>query len=246
MGISSDKIKLPIWNWTLLLLGLYPLTVAGQDLTYMDRNRFQSVGIGVLNGFGNLPHFTYNERVENGNGDTVTVLRKDAAKYRGMGGCYYENRFNLWNYSDWLSLSVSAQVRFELIDVDPIAFGDGKFIGLRPGFSAFLDLNIGQYSTYNNIHGTGLNIGLGFDNSYYLVWNHDIHKKLLSTARARLGFVRTISFKRRRQVSIMMDFGIPKEFVSNWEGIFDYKPYSGLEYANSNIQIWLLIGRNQK
>jgi hypothetical protein len=127
---------------------------AGDTLTNVNRKFFQSIGITVFAEAFYTPAIKDTSlQGSQSNPDTNFIFRADNAVT--LIGVTYDARWNLYDYEDIGSVSVSVPVAFSLNFYEY----EGMCTMVLP---VFLDANYGMHSTYNNIDSWGGHIGFGY------------------------------------------------------------------------------------
>ncbi len=131
------------------------------EYSYLDKNFFNTSRFGWCSGITPAMNVydTYQTQIDN---KTVTIL--DTKKYSvfwiSIMSIGYEPRLNLKNFDDKASFSIS--IPFDL----SLGLSESSDDDINTGFLAassgfFIDGNIGNHSTYNNIDKNGLSVGIG-------------------------------------------------------------------------------------
>ncbi len=153
---------MPKFLFSIFLVMLSGITIAQttgpeEQLTFLERNFFHHVRTELM--YGAIPSF----KVWSIGPDGKPISEfESTANVISLGGVAYEPRVNLFNFRDRASISLS--IPFDLVGGivvshpnDLVASGIGA---ASIGF--FIDANIGNHSTYNNIEMNGSSFGIGY------------------------------------------------------------------------------------
>lgn len=144
---------------TLIGIFLIPMISLAQDadpkpLTWKEKYFFHSIGGTILTEFIRPPATAYMVLNYYSTPDSIQTYHS----YRSINlfSFTYEPRINLVNIRDYASVSVATPVELALGTYEP---SGGGFTLVLP---AFVDFNLGDHSTYNNINSLGLHAGVGY------------------------------------------------------------------------------------
>jgi len=73
----------------------------------------------------------------------------------------YQARYNLYNYRDWFSVSLSAEPYWDIVSRRSFGSASGSEDSNKKGVFLGVDLNIGHQSTFNNLNDRGLSVSGG-------------------------------------------------------------------------------------
>lgn len=178
------------------------------DYSFKETNFFQQVRAEWF--FGLTPSF----RVWDPESDYET---RSTSMVVSLGGGGYEPRVNLYDIKDQASISVSVPLDFSLglaITTPDDAVNTG-FFAVSTG--AFIDFNLGNHSTYNNISKRGYSIGIGFRVHkaplFGISDTNDKFSKLSTGPAIRFQYKRDFSNANNKVTYI--ELGIPERFMHN-------------------------------
>lgn len=144
-----------------ILLANFNLLIAQNktksDYSFKERNFFQEMRVSWIMGVG--PSF--NVQIKDNNGEILDEFRV-ASQIVSLLGFGYDPRVNLLNLSDKASISLSVPMDLSLglsITTPDDGVNTGFFAGAL-GF--FVDANVGNHSTFNNIDRKGYAVGIGY------------------------------------------------------------------------------------
>jgi hypothetical protein len=127
-----------------------------KPLSWREKNFFHTIGVTAFLEVNRPPAGKYYQQRSQSNipGDTVV-------NYEGTGAVTilsvtYDPRINIYHYRDFASLSVNLPVEFAISTYEPSG-GFGTFV-----LPVFIDLNLFNHSTFNNIDRWGGHIGVGY------------------------------------------------------------------------------------
>lgn len=180
------------------------------DYSFIETNVFQQVRVAWF--FGLTPSFKVWD-------PESTYETRSTAMVVSLGGGGYEPRLNIYDFKDKASFSVSVPFDFSLglaVSTPNDAVNTG-FFAVSTG--AFLDLNIGNHATYNNIAKRGYSIGIGYRvHKAPLLGISDTNDKFskLSVGPA-LRFQYKRDFRNANNKVTYVELGIPESFTHGGE-----------------------------
>lgn len=199
-----------------LLLTLFSFKAFSQDLpkrsdySFVETNIFQQVRAAWF--FGLTPSF----KVWDPESDFET---RSTSMVISLAGGGYEPRVNLYDIKDQASISLSIPFDFSLglaVSTPNDAVNTG-FFAVSTG--AFLDFNLGNHATYNNISKRGYSVGVGYRvHKAPLLGISDTNDKF-----SRLSVGPAVRFQYKRDFSnannkvTYIEAGIPESFVYGGE-----------------------------
>jgi hypothetical protein len=167
--------------------------------TFAQKFFQHEIQFGVLNEVGRTPMFqtTYFEDDPDRENQEVDTYSDYISFFR----LAYEPKLIVKQFEDRASISVSVPVSVGLNIADRI--NDELFLTSRVGF--FVDGNIGDLSTYNNIKRRGASFGVGVNGVIPLVDGGDVNNTMMLIApHFRLGYVKTFNFRRASRISFYL------------------------------------------